>query len=166
MRRGKIILIHLQLYFFVNGIYLHLNSTKLNVRKPLKERGFITISNCHMKVLHYIARACLPFFFIVCLKDRLVAQVNQVQSDILYLDTNAPIDKYVRDLISRLTLEEKATLLNHRGPLVERFKIKSDGWNQSLYGVRWNQPTTMFRVSLSIAATWNTTLIHLSQNLE
>lgn len=113
-----------------------------------------------MKVLHNTASAYLLFFFILCLKDGLVAQVNQVKSDILYLDTNAPMDKRVLDLISRLTLEEKAILLNHRGPLVERFKIKSDGWNQSLHGVWWNRPTTMFPVSIAMAATWNTALIH------
>ena len=39
----------------------------------------------------------------------------------LYLDVNQPVEKRVADLISRLTLEEKATLLNHRGPTVERF---------------------------------------------
>ena len=45
----------------------------------------------------------------------------------LYLDVSQPVEKRVADLISRLTLEEKATLLNHRGPTVERFNIRSDG---------------------------------------
>jgi beta-glucosidase len=66
----------------------------------------------------------------------------------------------VDDLISRLTLQEKAILLNHRGPTIERLGIKSDGWNQCLHGVWWNRPTTMFPVSIAMAATWNTALIH------
>jgi beta-glucosidase len=77
-----------------------------------------------------------------------------------YLDPSQPVEKRVRDLISRLTLEEKATLLNHRGPEVERFSIKSDGWNQCLHGVWWDRSTTMFPVSIAMAATWDTKLIH------
>ena len=79
----------------------------------------------------------------------------------LYLDPAQPVDRRVQDLISRLTVEEKATLLNHRGPAVERFEIQSDKWNQTLHGVVWNGgPTTMFPVSIAMAATWNTALIH------
>ncbi len=78
----------------------------------------------------------------------------------LYLNPKEPTDKRVLNLISQLTLEEKATLLNHRGPVVERFKIRSDGWNQSLHGVWWDRPTTMFPVSIAMAATWDTKLMH------
>jgi beta-glucosidase len=112
-----------------------------------------------MKILRNIAGVCLSILVLMCLTDQVVAQDGQGKSDKLYLNTNEPIDKRVRDLISRLTLEEKATLLNHRGPVVEPFKIKSDGWNQSLHGVWWDRPTTMFPVSIAMAATWNTTLI-------
>jgi beta-glucosidase len=73
----------------------------------------------------------------------------------LYLDPSQPVEKRAWDLISRLTLEEKATLLNHNGPDVERLGIKSDKWNQCLHGVCWDRPTTMFPVSIAMAATWN-----------
>jgi beta-glucosidase len=84
---------------------------------------------------------------------------NTVQSA-LYLDTKQPFEKRAHDLISQLTLEEKAMLLNHRGPVIPRFNIRSDGWNQSLHGVWWDRPTTMFPVSIAMAATWDTKLIH------
>ena len=77
----------------------------------------------------------------------------------LYLDPDQSIDTRVADLIARLTLEEKATLLNHRGPEVERFGIRSDRWNQCLHGVWWDRPTTMFPVSIALAATWDTPLV-------
>jgi hypothetical protein len=67
----------------------------------------------------------------------------------LFRDPTQPVEKRVEDLISRLTLEEKATLLNHRGPELERFGIKSDKWNQCLHGVWWDRPTTMFPVSIA-----------------
>ncbi len=80
--------------------------------------------------------------------------------EVLYLDPNQPIEGRVSDLLSRLTLEEKAILLNHRGPDIERLGIKSDKWNQCLHGVWWDRPTTMFPVSIAMAATWDPDLIH------
>ena len=78
----------------------------------------------------------------------------------LYLDVNQPVDKRVADLVSRLTLEEKAMLLNHVGPTVERFNIRADQWNQCLDGVQWNRPTTLFPACIAMSATWDTNLVH------
>jgi beta-glucosidase len=78
----------------------------------------------------------------------------------VYLDPCQPVEKRVADLMGRLTLEEKAILLNHRGPDIERLGIKSDKWNQCLHGVWWNRPTTMFPVSIAMAATWDPRLVH------
>lgn len=78
----------------------------------------------------------------------------------LYLDTNQLVDARVADLISRLTLEEKATLLNHAGPTVERFHIRADQWNQCLNGVQWDRPTTLFPICLAMSATWDTNLVY------
>jgi beta-glucosidase len=73
----------------------------------------------------------------------------------LYLDPAQPVEARTRDLIARLTLEEKAALLDHDGPEVARFGIRSDKWNQCLHGVCWDRPTTMFPVSIALAATWD-----------
>jgi beta-glucosidase len=83
----------------------------------------------------------------------------------LYLAVNQPVDARVADLISRLTLDEKATLLNHRGPTVARFNIRSDQWNQCLNGVQWDKPTTLFPICLAMAATWDTNLVHETANV-
>lgn len=113
-----------------------------------------------MKIPNTIIRITM-IFILVSLKGILYAQPSADKRDsFLFLDTEQTTEARVHDLISRLTLEEKAILLNHRGPLVERFNIKSDGWNQSLHGVWWNRPTTMFPVSIAMAATWDTALIH------
>ena len=77
-----------------------------------------------------------------------------------YLDTAEPIDRRVADLVGRLTLEEKGTVLNHNGPDVDRIGLRSDKWNQCLHGVVWTRPTTMFPVSIAMAATWDTNLVH------
>jgi beta-glucosidase len=90
----------------------------------------------------------------------LASVVGRAAERPLYLDTSRPVEQRVRDLISRLTLEEKAMLLNHRGTTVERFAIRSDQWNQCLHGVCWDRPTTMFPISIAMAATWDTRLVH------
>ena len=85
----------------------------------------------------------------------------EAETDSLYLNPDAPLDQRVGDLISRLTLEEKATLLNHKGPEVQRFHILSDNWNQCLHGVKWSGgPTTLFPIPTGMAATWNPALVH------
>ncbi len=78
----------------------------------------------------------------------------------LFRDSSQPVDVRVADLLSRLTLEEKAMLLDHKGPTVERFGIRSDQWNQCLNGVKWDRPTTLFPICLAMAATWDTNLVH------
>ena len=76
-----------------------------------------------------------------------------------YLDSSRPVDERVHDLMARLTLEEKATILNHRGTTIARFKIRADQWNQCLNGVKWDRPTTLFPICLAMAATWDTNLV-------
>lgn len=78
-----------------------------------------------------------------------------------FLDPKLPVDVRVADLMGRLSIEEKAILLNHRGPTitVEGHAIRSDQWNQCLNGVQWDRPTTLFPICLAMAATWNPELV-------
>jgi len=79
----------------------------------------------------------------------------------IYLDPSQPVDRRVDDLIQLLTLNEKASLLSTTAPAIERLKVPTmNGWNQSLHGIVWTKPTTMFPVNIGMAATWDTTLIH------
>ena len=79
----------------------------------------------------------------------------------IYLDPSQPIDKRVEDLLPRLKLEEKTSLLSTTAPAVERLKIPvMNGGNQSLHGIVWTKPTTMFPVPISMAATWDPILVH------
>jgi beta-glucosidase len=79
----------------------------------------------------------------------------------VYLDPDQPVEQRVDDLVGRLTLSEKISLLGTTAPAIERLKVPvMNGWNQSLHGIVWTQPTTMFPVPISMAATWNPTLVH------
>ncbi|MGA2500069.1 MAG: hypothetical protein ABSH20_20210, partial [Tepidisphaeraceae bacterium] len=59
----------------------------------------------------------------------LTAPIHAQDAAPLYLDVKQPVDARVADLVSRLTLEEKAAALNHKGTTIERFKIRADQWN-------------------------------------
>lgn len=78
-----------------------------------------------------------------------------------YLDPSRPTDERVDDLLSQLSLDEKAELMGTTAPTIERLHIPAMwGWNQSLHGVVWNEPTTMFPVNIGMAATFDPPLIH------
>jgi len=85
---------------------------------------------------------------------------EQMAGKPLYLDPTQPTDRRVEDLVSRMTLEEKASQMFHGAPAIERLGVpETDGWNQCLHGVCAAQPTTMFPVSIALAATWDPELI-------
>jgi len=77
-----------------------------------------------------------------------------------YLDATKSWSERADDLLGRMTLEEKAMFLDHKGPVIERFSIRSDQWNQCLNGIKWDRPATLFPVCIAMSATWNQELIH------
>jgi beta-glucosidase len=97
----------------------------------------------------------------LCILALVVASPQWARTQSIYLDPSQPIDKRVDDLIQRLTPEEKTSLLSTTAPAIDRLKIPAmNGWNQSLHGIVWTQPTTMFPVPISMAATFDPVLVH------
>ncbi len=90
------------------------------------------------------------------------AQSIGIQNKPAFLNQELSTEVRVADLMDRLTLEQKAQLLNHRGKTVEvaGFSIRADQWNQCLHGVKWTEPTTNFPISIALGATWDTELMH------
>lgn len=73
-----------------------------------------------------------------------------------YRDTAQPLEARVRDLVSRLTLEEKASLLVSTSPGVERLGIpRYDWWNEALHGVARAGEATVFPQAIGLAAMWD-----------
>jgi len=89
------------------------------------------------------------------------ALVLQAQSAaLLYLDHSRPIETRIADLISQMTLEEKAAQLNHLSSRNDRLHIPAwGGWNQTLHGVWSKQPTTLFPTAIAMSATWDPALV-------
>ena len=97
----------------------------------------------------------------LCILALVIASPQWACTQSVYLDPSQPIDKRVDDLIQRLSPEEKTSLLSTTAPAIDRLKIPAmNGWNQSLHGIVWTQPTTMFPVPISMAATFDPVLVH------
>jgi len=79
---------------------------------------------------------------------------------VLYLDTSRPLTERVKDLINRMTLEEKVGLMNHPTHGIPRLNIPAyNYWSEALHGVARNGRATVFPQAIGMAATWNKELI-------
>jgi len=71
-----------------------------------------------------------------------------------------PLDARVKDLVSKLTLEEKASLLGYNSKAVPRLDIPAyNWWNEGLHGVARAGEATIFPQAIGMAATFNDDLI-------
>jgi beta-glucosidase len=67
----------------------------------------------------------------------------------------------VKDLISRLTLEEKALLMQDQSPAIPRLGIrKFNWWSEALHGLANNDSVTVFPEPIGMAASFNDGLVY------
>ncbi|PQP02066.1 glucan 1,4-alpha-glucosidase [Massilia phosphatilytica] len=63
-------------------------------------------------------------------------------------------------LVSQMTLEEKAGQIQHRSPAIPRLGIPGyNWWNEGLHGVARTGEATVFPQAIGMAATWDTQLV-------
>jgi beta-glucosidase len=78
-----------------------------------------------------------------------------------FQDPELPLDERVRDLVSRLTLEEKASQMLHDAPAVPRLGVPPyNWWNEGLHGVARAGIATVFPQAIGLAAMWSTHRLH------
>ena len=87
-------------------------------------------------------------------------QSLKAQNIPLYKDPGQPIDVRVKDLVSRLTLEEKVSLLGYNSKAIPRLGIPAyNWWNEGLHGVARAGEATIFPQAIGMAATFNENLL-------
>ncbi len=78
----------------------------------------------------------------------------------IYLDTTQSFANRAKDLVARLTLEEKVGLMSHTARGVPRLNIPAyNYWSEALHGVARNGRASVFPQAIGMAATWNKELI-------
>jgi len=78
-----------------------------------------------------------------------------------YLDPSVSQEQRIHDLITRMTLDEKASLMTNGTPGVPRLSIpKYNWWSEALHGVANAGDATVFPQAIGLAAMWNPTLQH------
>ena len=78
-----------------------------------------------------------------------------------YQDASLSAGQRADDLLSRLTLEEKVSLMMDTSPAIERLGIPQfQWWNEALHGVGRNGFSTVFPITMGMAASWDDALLH------
>ncbi len=95
-------------------------------------------------------------FFLLLL---IVISIN-VKAQLPYQDPNLTSEERAKDLISRLTLEEKASLMLDQSPAIPRLGIKKfNWWSEALHGLANNGDVTVFPEPIGMAASFNDSLL-------
>ncbi len=104
----------------------------------------------------YIRFTTIIFFFghlLPCL-----AQDKTV--DFRYFDSNLPFDERVEILLNQMTLEEKISQMTNESKAIPRLEIPEyNWWNECLHGVARAGYATVFPQSITIAASFDRTLV-------
>src|SRR5262249_34512373 len=78
-----------------------------------------------------------------------------------YLDTRLSFEARAADLVSRMTLEEKAAQMQNTAPGIARLNVPAyDWWNEALHGVARAGQATVFPQAIGLAATFDAPLMH------
>lgn len=90
-----------------------------------------------------------------------IFSVRAQNSKEVYLDVNAPRHERILDLLSKLTVEEKISLLRATSPGIPRLGIdKYYHGNEALHGVVRPGNFTVFPQAIGLAAMWNPQLLN------
>ncbi len=78
-----------------------------------------------------------------------------------YRNESLSFEARAADLVSRMTLEEKANQMKDNAPAIERLGVPAYGWwNEALHGVARSGLATVFPQAIGFAATWDDSLVY------
>ncbi|MES2674515.1 MAG: glycoside hydrolase family 3 C-terminal domain-containing protein [Pseudomonadota bacterium] len=78
-----------------------------------------------------------------------------------YLEATRTPQERAADLVSRMTLEEKAAQVGHTAPAIPRLGVPEyNWWNEGLHGVARAGIATVFPQAIGMAASWDEPMMH------
>ena len=87
--------------------------------------------------------------------------VGAMAQQLPYQNANLTAEQRADDLISRLTLDEKAKLMMDVSPAIPRLGIPAfQWWNEALHGIGRNGFVTVFPITTMMAASWDDELVY------
>ena len=102
----------------------------------------------------------LAHSFLLLLTGLLVSAAVRAQP-FPYQNPALTVEERVKDLMSRLTLEEKASLMFDQSPAIPRLGInKFNWWSEALHGLANNDSVTVFPEPIGMAASFNEELVY------
>jgi beta-glucosidase len=139
-----VIVIHDQLFHYIyepvsvnNRNHYFYKENLLNMKKLLRFILIIVIASCNQQK---------------------ISDKNSYQYPFNNPEIN--IEERIDDLISKLTIEEKASLMLYNSPAIERLGIPEyNWWNECLHGVARAGKATVFPQAIGLAATFDEDLI-------
>jgi beta-glucosidase len=86
--------------------------------------------------------------------------VTAAQETPVFHDPSAPLDARIKDLIGRMTLQEKIDQLSSTATAIPRLDVPAyDWWNEALHGVARAGRATVFPQAIGLAATFDPALL-------
>lgn len=112
--------------------------------KKIKKDKRIVILNCNSRIV-----------MLILLLFGSIKNINA--QEYLFRNTGLPIEQRVKDLVSRLTLEEKVLQMMENAPAIDRLGIPAyNWWNEALHGVaRSGDTVTVFPQAIAMAANFD-----------
>lgn len=125
------------------------NSSRNGIRRGLLVRGAAARWRKNVRAIAVTALG-------VALSPAAMAQ----PADAPWRDPALPSDRRAADLVSLMTLDEKASQLQSNAPAIERLGVPAyHWWSEGLHGVARAGEATVFPQAIGMAATWNPDLL-------
>ncbi len=103
-------------------------------------------------------RGTVKILFVGCCLS--FSAVTAVAQQLPYQNPALSSEQRAKDLISRLTLEEKASLMFDQSPAIPRLGIKKfNWWSEALHGLANNDNVTVFPEPIGMAASFDDALV-------
>ena len=105
-------------------------------------------------------RSCTVALVVFLFAIPVTAQQSASGQTPAYFNPDLPVDQRVDDLVSRMTLEEKASQVVHQAAAIPRLQVPAyNWWSEALHGVA-SGTATVFPEPIGLAATFDAPLIH------